>query len=161
MELLALRIPHVGRGSIFYSARVLWECSLFRPREPAISLGAPLSLALFLLEGCSSILFGFTSVRLPFPTHSSSGPQGTSFLLWAHPTRIRTSSWNAPRGSLPIMFCIFHLAWISILALLYGTLHQNAGPFAVPPCFISAAYVVTFSLLLYWLVGWIFGPSSY
>lgn len=125
--------------------------------QAALSLEALLCFTSLLFEEWSLILFDFPSVWLPFPTHSSSRPQGISFLLWAHRTRIRMYSWNTLQGSLPKMFCILHLAWISILALLYRKLHQDAGPLLLS-LVTSAAYGVIFSLFVYLLVGWIFVP---
>lgn len=145
---------------LYIPAEVLWKRSLLCPHKPAPSLDAPLSLTSLLPEEWSLILFDFPSLWLLFPTHSSPGPQGISFLLWAHLTRIKMYSWNILQGSLPIMFCILHLAWISILAVLYRKLHQDAGPLLLSPV-TSAAYAVIFSLLICLLVGWIFVPSSY
>lgn len=66
LGLLALRIAHVGRGSIFYSARALGEYSLLCPQEPATSLGAPPSLHCFSLKGAPQ----FCLTLLPFGGHS-------------------------------------------------------------------------------------------
>lgn len=49
--------------------------------QAALSLEALLCFTSLLFEEWSLILFDFPSVWLPFPTHSSSRPQGISFLL--------------------------------------------------------------------------------
>lgn len=135
-----------------------YKCPLCSPHEP------PCLLLLHLLLDCLYLNSGLDSVGLLFslavvPTYRSSGPQGVSWLLWVHLSRIRMYSRNIFQGSFPTMLCILHLPQISIVAFLCRTFLGMLALYSLAP--LPLQLILWYCLFIHGVVEWRFMPKLY
>ena len=133
-----------------HSSRGSWQCSLLCRREPPSLWMLHFLLHHFSLKSGPQFCLIFLLFGCCFPHIAPLGLGESASCSELMQPGSECTSETLLQGSLPITFCILHLAWISILALLYRKLHQDSGPLLLS-LVTSAAYAVIFCLFVYLL----------